>query len=240
MTKNERDGLGVRHKNSALPDTRINKPVIEGGTKGKFHLLIRLCLGEGLIFGRVFFLKVNLPLIEMICRQVGNCQRFKEDANKAQDSFKKAEDSFKIAKSIQDLVVVNKSIDEAKINLSMMPDSAIKLVLPITKQSTKTSELDRKTSISLALEQNADRVLKEEISKIALNRKPQEEIDPLDEVIKRLNTYKSLHIDAQVLLRSIPDNSFIAINKKEKLEQLAVKIRIWMANLARSRLSILA
>jgi len=229
MKQNKKGGLGRKPKDHDPQHPVVNGSVIEGGATKKSHLLIPLCVGGAIILGGAFFLTVNSSSIEMICRQVGNCQRFKEDANKAQDSFKKAEDRFKTAKSVQNLLTASKSIDEAKNNLLTIPDSAIELVSPISDQKAKVIELDKKIAIALALEQNADKALKEAILRIAnadkLNRNPQEETEPPDDAKKRLNKPKALYVEAQVLLRSIPDDSFIAISKKEKLKQLFVKIQ---------------
>ena len=233
MTRHPKTGLGKGKDplppDSLRPDPPINELVIDGRTKTKFHLLIPLCVGGALIFGGAFFLTINSPSIEMICRQVGNCQRFKEAANKAQDSLKKAEDSFKNAKSVQDLVAASKSIDEAKNGLSTIPDSATELMPPISDQRAKVSELDKKIAIALALEQNADKALKEAVSKIAnadkLNRKPQEETEPPDNAKTRLNKPKAVYVEAQILLQSIPDSSFVASTKKERLKQLAEKVK---------------
>jgi hypothetical protein len=233
MTKHERGGLGRRKDplppDPLRPDPPIDEPVIKGRGKEKFHLLIPLYVGGALILGGASFLFINSPSIEMICRQVGNCQRFKEDANKAQDSFKRAEDSFKTAKSLQDLIAANKSIDEAKNGLLTIPDSATELVPPISEQKAKITELDKKIAIALALEQNADKALKQAISKITnadqLNRKPQEAIEPPENAKVRLNKPKAIYVEAQILLQGIPDDSFVASTKKERLKQLAEKVK---------------
>jgi len=225
MAKHER---GLRPKKEIPPDLPPDTETRVTPSQNSYILPI-LGVGGALLLGGAFFLTINSPSIEMICRQVGNCQRFNEDANKAQDLFKKAEDSFKTAKSVQDLVVASRSIDEAKNGLSTIPDSATELVPPIGEQRTKVSDLDKKIAIALALEQNADKALKEAISKIAnadkLNRKPQEETEPPDDAKKRLNKPKAVYVEAQILLQGIPNNSFLASVKKESLKQLAEKVK---------------
>jgi len=180
------------------------------------------------ILGGAYFL-INAPSIEPICRQMGNCQKFKEDSDKAQEFFNKAEKNFKSKNSLPELVAASRSIDEAKAILSAIPDNAKELVPPIAEQRTKIAELDKKIAILLTLEENADKSLKEAIAKIAradrLDLKPQGATEPPENAKNRLAQPKALYVDAQGSLKSIPDNSLVAKDKAEKLKQVADKIK---------------
>jgi len=214
------------------PDSEPPEPIEPPKTKPiepkKLNLLIPLFVGGVIVLGGASFLFLKSSSIEMICLQVGNCQRFKEDATTAQTAFSKAEDSFKSARSVPQLLQASKLIDEAKTSLSTIPDNATEIVPPISEQKSKAIELDKKIAVSLALEQNADQTLKEAIAKIAnadqLNRNPQGKKEPPEDAKTRLNKPKALYVEAQILLKSIPDNSFVANSKKEKLKQVAEKI----------------
>jgi hypothetical protein len=223
-------GRGGTRENLATnkTDDETTETIIEPVHKNNYHLLIPLAVGGAILLGSVSFLFLNSSSIEMICRQVGNCQKFKEDATSAHTTLKKAEDSFRSAKSVPQLFEASKLIDEARASLSTIPDNAIEIAPPISEQKLKVSDLDKKIAVALALEQNADKTVKEAISKIAsadqLDRNPQGAKEQPEDARKRLNKPKALYVEAQTLLRSIPDNSFVANRKKEKLKQVAEKI----------------
>jgi hypothetical protein len=84
-------------------------------------------------------------------------------------------------------------------------------------------------AVLLTLEQNADKALKEAISKIAkadqLDRKPQGATELPENAKSRLAKPKTMYVEAQVLLQGIPDNSFASGSKQEKLKQVIDKIK---------------
>ena len=227
----ERTGLGggiEPNKPTAETTETIVEPIHKRKKQNNYQLLIPLAAGGAILLGGVSFLFLNSSSIEMICRQVGNCQKFKEDATSAQTTLNKAEDSFRSAKSVPQLLEASKLIDEARSSLSTIPDNAIEIAPPISEQKLKVADLDKKIAVALALEQNADKTVKGAIAKIAsadqLDRNPQSEKEQPEDARKRLNKPKALYVEAQTLLRSIPDNSFVANRKKEKLKQVAEKI----------------
>jgi uncharacterized coiled-coil protein SlyX len=237
MTK-ERSG-GLPKTSGQTKVGRPNETTAPDELQGKSSIIsappkvsIPLFIGLGLVIvttcGGAYFL-TNAPLIEPICRQVGNCQRFKEDSDKAQESFNKAEKIFKSKNSLPELLAASKSIDEAKAVLSTIPDNAKELAPPIAEQRSKIAELDKKIAILLTLEENADKSLKDAIAKIAnadqLDRNPQGKTEPPETTKSRLAKPKALYVDAQVLLKSIPDTSLVAKSKEEKLKQLTDKIK---------------
>ena len=191
-------------------------------------LLIAIALVIVTIAGGTYFL-INAPSIEVICRQMGNCQKFKEDAAKAKESFDKVEKIFKSTKSLSELEAASKSLNETKAILSAIPDNANELVPPIVEQRNKAAELDKMIAVLLTVEQNADRAFKEAIAKIAkgdqIDRKPQGTTELPENAKSRLAKPKTLYVEAQVLLQSIPDKSFVAASKQEKLKQVIDKIK---------------
>jgi hypothetical protein len=224
-------GLGADKspKDPHLPDEKdldLEKKIIP---RQNSHLLLPLSVGGAILLGGAAFLFVNSSSIDLICRQAGNCQSFKDASGKAQESLKKAEDELKSAKSLPELLNVRKSIDEAKNSLTTISDNATDLKPSIGEQKTKVADFGEKVGILVALEQNADKSLKEAIAKIvsadALNRDRQGATETPDSAKKRLNSPKAIYVEAQVLLQSIPDNSFAVASKKEKLKQVADKIK---------------
>jgi hypothetical protein len=227
----ERTGLGggiEPNKPTAETTETIVEPIHKRKKQNNYQLLIPLAAGGAILLGGVSFLFLNSSSIEMICRQVGNCQKFKEDANIAQNALKKAEDSFGLAKSVPQLLEASKLIDEARASLSTIPDNATEIAPLISEQKLKVADLDKKIAVALALEQNADKTVKDAIAKIAsadqLDRNSQGTKEQPEDARKRLNKPKALYIEAQILLRSIPENSFVANRKKEKLKQVTEKI----------------
>ena len=193
---------------------------------------ITLFVGLGLVIvttlGGAYFL-INAPLIDPICRQMGNCQKFKEDSDKAQESFRKAEKNFKSNNSLPEMLAAAKSVEEAKAILSTIPDNANELVPPIAEQRNMIAELDKKIAILLTLEENADKSLKEAIAKTkqadALNRDPQGTREDPNKARTRLTQPKTMYIEAQSLLKSIPDKSLVGAAKKTTLTLVSDKIR---------------
>ena len=226
-----RGGIGENldpNKTTAETTKIIVEPVNHRTKQNNYQLLIPLVFGGAVLLCGASFLFLNSSSIEMICRQVGNCQKFKEDATTAQTALKKAEDSFRSAKSVPQLLEASKLVDEARISLSTIPYNATEIVPPISEQRTKVADLDKKIAVSLALEQNADKAVKEAIAKIAsanqLNLNPQGIKEPPEDARKRLNKPRTVYVEAQVLLKNIPDNSFVANSKKEQLTQVTNKI----------------
>lgn len=235
MTRERRGGLpkssGETKIGRTQKETDLGETNVGSGEQSK-QPPMALFVGLGLVIittlGGSYFL-INAPSIELICRQMGNCQKFKEDSNKAQESLNKAEKSFKSKNSLPELLAASKSIDEAKTILSAIPDNAKDLVTPIAEQRTKIAELDKKIAILLAVEENADKALKEAIAKIAnadqLDRYPQGKTEPPETAKSRLAKPKALYSEAQVLLKSIPDSSLVANDRKDKLKQVTDKIK---------------
>ncbi len=224
-------GLGANKdpRDPNLPDEQNLELETKIIPKPNSHLLIPLSVGGAILLGGAAFLFVNSSTIDLICRQAGNCQTFKDASGKAQDSMKKAEDGLKSAKSLPELLTISKSIDEAKSSLANVSDNATDLVPSIGEQRTKVAELDKKIGVLLVVEQNADKSLKEAIAKIVsadqLNRDRQGATETPDNAKNRLNKPKAIYVEAQVLLQSIPDNSFAVTSKKEKLKQVTDKIK---------------
>ena len=216
-------GLGANKdpKDPNLPEEKNLELETRVVRKQNSHLLIPLSVGGAILLGGAAFLAVNSSTIDLICRQAGNCQSFKDASGKAQESLTKAENGLKSAKSLPELLTISKSIDETKSSLANVPDNAVDLKPPIGEQKTKFAELDKKIGILVVLEQNADKSLKEAIAKIvsadALNRDRQGATETPDNAKNRLNKPKAIYVEAQVLLQSIPDNSFAVASKKEKL-----------------------
>jgi hypothetical protein len=150
MTRERRGGLpkssGETKIGRTQKETDLGETNVGSGEQSK-QPPMALFVGLGLVIittlGGSYFL-INAPSIELICRQMGNCQKFKEDSNKAQESLNKAEKSFKSKNSLPELLAASKSIDEAKTILSAIPDNAKDLVTPIAEQRTKIAELDKK------------------------------------------------------------------------------------------------
>jgi hypothetical protein len=189
----------------------------------------RINFSQKIISRRNFLMLIGLAGIGFLSALIWENVKIKGvlEANvilKIEDSFKKIEASFKSAKSLQDLIIASKSIDETKSILSTVSNNSTER---ISELKSKTVELDKKIAISLTIEENADKALKNAITKIdnadQANRNPQGTAEQPEDAKKRLNKPKSLYVEAQVLLKSIPDNSFLAINKKEKLKQLTEK-----------------
>jgi len=233
MTRERRGGLPKSSKETKIG--RTSKDPDQADTEVRPSPQpppVALFVGLGLVivttFSGAYFL-INAPSIELICRQMGNCQKFKENSSKAQESFNSAEKNFKSKKSLPELVAAKNSIDEAKATLSSIPDNAKDVYPPIAEQRTKIADLDKEIAILLKLEDNADKALKEAIAKIAtadqLDQKPQGPTELPENAKSRLAKPKTLYVEAQGLLQSIPDNSFVVASKKEKLKQVIDKIK---------------
>ncbi|MFM7850342.1 MAG: hypothetical protein ACKPCM_15895 [Pseudanabaena sp.] len=236
MARETRQGLPTNSNQTKIgrassTETDIGKTTPEGSieqSRRPIYLFITLGIFVATIFGGAYSL-MNAPLIEPICRQIGNCQKFKEDSDKAQESFNKADKILKSKASLSELLAASKSIDEAKSALATIPDNTKELLPPIAEQRSKIAELDKKIAILLTLEESADKSLKEAIAKIAsadqLDRNPQGKIEPPETAKSRLSKPKALYVEAQDLLKSIPDTSLLAKDKKERLKQVAEKIK---------------
>jgi hypothetical protein len=156
----------------------------------------------------------NSPSIEVICTQIGNCQRYKDTSDQAEKSLELATKKLNSINSLQDLNDAKQLIDTAKKDLASVPDNAQNLTTPISKQRAKAEELDKSIAVKLKLEQETLKSIQSAKDKIGqadkLNRNPQGDNETAAAARQRLEKPKALYIESQVLLKTIsPDSLFI-------------------------------
>ena len=222
-----RTGLGSR-KPPEPPDFGKGEDIVEPPSSN-LGLLLIISIVSLLGIGAIAFLAFNASSIDLICKPLGNCKRFREASEQAGKAIELAQSKFESGKSLADLNSASKLVNDSKNQLSSIDENAKDLPISLAEQRAKVDELDKKIAVSMALEEKADQSLKAAIAKIkqadALNRDPQGAKEDPTKARDRLMQPKTIYIEAQSLLKTIPDKSLVAAERQTNLALATDKIK---------------
>jgi hypothetical protein len=228
----KRTGLGGRRNSQDNPNELAGKDdqrIIVDPPQPSFTMLLTISVISLLGAGSIAFLVLNASSIDLICKPLGNCKRFREASDQAEKTIELAQNKLNAVKSLADLNAASQLVNDSKVRLSSIDESAKDLAFPLSTQKARADELDKKIAVLVALEQKADQSLKEAIAKTkqadALNRDPQGAKEDPNKARERLMQPKLIYIEAQSLLKSIPEKSLVAGDRQKNLALVSDKIK---------------
>lgn len=228
----KRTGLGRKRNSQDIPkglDENDDQSTIVDPPQPSFTMLLTISVISLLGVGSIAFLVLNASSIDLICKPLGNCKRFREASDQAEKNIELAQNKLDTVKSLADLNAASQLVNDSKARLSSIDESAKDLAVPLSTQKARADELDKKIAVSVALEQKADQSLKEAIAKTkqadALNRDPQGAKEDPNKARDRLMQPKLIYIEAQSLLKSIPEKSLVAGDRQKNLALVSDKIK---------------